>query len=265
MFYHQPHNSTGNYSYNAFIYNNVNYKPHFHKNFELVHVISGHVHCTAGEKSATLSTGDYALFLSNEVHSVCSVGSSQCWIGVFSGDFVHTFEKQVKNKTGSTFIFQCEKSINDFLTMNLIKEIEPPLHLLKACLYAACFEFSNQVTFSEQKNKSDLLMRSITDYISENYNNKINLSDISEALGYNYHYLSKCFHKIFKMPFTDFLNSYRLDAALGLLTETDKEITEIALESGFQSIRSFNDVFKTYTGTTPSKYRAELTHRKHNN
>jgi xylan 1,4-beta-xylosidase len=57
------------------------------------------------------------------------------------------------------------------------------------------------------------------------------------------------------MSFTEFLNSYRLDAALALLTETDKDITEIALESGFQSIRSFNEYFKSRIGTTPVKYR----------
>lgn len=78
---------------------------------------------------------------------------------------------------------------------------------------------------------------------------------MSERLGYNYYYLSKCFHKIFSMSFTDFLNSYRLDAALSMLTETDKDITDIALESGFQSIRSFNEFFKKNIGTTPAKYR----------
>ena len=60
------------------------------------------------------------------------------------------------------------------------------------------------------------------------------------------------------MSFTDLLNSYRLDAALLLLTETDKDITDIALESGFQSVRNFNDYFKLKIGETPSKYRKTL-------
>ena len=88
--------------------------------------------------------------------------------------------------------------------------------------------------------------------------NKTSLFDIAEKLGYNYHYLSKKFNKTFSMSFTEYLNSYRLEQALTLLTETDFNITEIAIESGFQSIRSFNEIFKQHTGTTPAKYRSEL-------
>lgn len=255
MLFHQPHNSKGNYSYNTRIYDNVIWQPHFHKNFELIYVISGAVQCTAGEKSAVLAAGEFALILANEVHSLQTAGDSQCWIGVFSGDFVHAFEKKAQGKTGSGFVFRCEKSIEEFLKIHLINERQPPIFLLKACLYAACNEYEKNIQLSAQTGKNGLLMCSIVDYISQNYKNKISLSQMAERLGYNYHYLSKCFHKIFSMSFTDFLNSYRLDIALALLIETDKDITEIALESGFQSIRNFNEFFKSRTGTSPAKYR----------
>jgi len=92
MFYHQLHNSRSNYNYNAFFYNNIHYTPHFHQNFELLYVLSGKVQCTAGTKSAVVCAGEFALFLCNEVHSLHSDGDSRCWIGVFSGDFVHAFQ-----------------------------------------------------------------------------------------------------------------------------------------------------------------------------
>ena len=233
----------------------MNYDLHFHKNFELIYAISGQIRCVVGEKEAILSAGDYALCLSNEIHSIASIGESKCWIGVFSGDFVHAFEKQVKNKTGDKFVFRCSEKTNAFLVANLISEKEPPLYILKGCLYTICQEFCNQVNLSERTNKSDLLMHKIIEYLSQNYQEHVTLSDVSEQLGYDYYYLSKCFRKIFRMSFTDLLNSYRLDAALRLLTETDKDITEIALESGFQSVRNFNDYFKLKIGSTPSKYK----------
>ena len=108
-------------------------------------------------------------------------------------------------------------------------------------------------------------MRAITDFISVNYRSKITLADVARELGYNYHYLSKCFHQIFNMSFTELLNSYRLDEAAAMLVETDVDITQVALESGFQSIRSFNDFFKTQLGMTPSKYRSEFTKNRKNN
>lgn len=255
MLFHQPHNSQGNYSYNATTYDGISFPLHFHKNFELIYVLSGSVRLTAGEKSADLSPGEFALCLSNEVHSLETLGHSRCWVGVFSEDFVHAFEKQARGMVGSGLAFRCEKSVEDFLVANLIAEAQPPVYLLKACLYAACSEYCRSIRLEPRTEKSSLLMRAIFDYITQNYRSKISLAMMAEALGYNYHYLSKCFHKIFAMSFTAFLNSYRLDMALSMLVETNKDITEIALESGFQSIRNFNEVFKARTGITPAQYR----------
>lgn len=255
MLFHQPQNSVGNYAYNANIFDDVEFLPHFHRNFELIYVISGQVQCTAGEKTALLPAGAFAMILSNEIHSLKSVEESRCWIGVFSGDFVNAFAKKTQGKSGSDFVFLCERSIADFLKIHLLHEQQPPIYLLKACLYAVCNEYERQIHLYTRTDKSGVLMQTIVDYISKNYKNPISLYRMAEDLGYNYHYLSKCFHRIFSMSFTVFLNSYRLEVALALLLETDKDVAEIALESGFQSIRNFNVFFKSYTGTTPIKYR----------
>lgn len=57
------------------------------------------------------------------------------------------------------------------------------------------------------------------------------------------------------MSFTNFLNIYRLETAIRLLEETDKKITDIALESGFQSVRSFNNSFNLKFGISPREYK----------
>jgi len=255
MLFHQPQNSKGNYSYNANIFDDVEFLPHFHRNFELIYVVSGQVQCTAGEKTAILPAGMFAMILSNEIHSLKTVGRSRCWVGVFSGDFVNSFAKKTQGKSSSDFVFLCEKSITDFLKVHLIHEQQPSVYLLKSCLYAVCNEYEKKIQLYTRTDKSGVLMQTIVDYISENYKNPISLYRMAENLGYNYHYLSKSFHRIFSMPFTVFLNSYRLEVALALLLETDKDVAEIALESGFQSVRNFNVFFKSHIGTTPKKYR----------
>lgn len=255
MLYHQPHNSSGNYNYNANIYHNVEWSYHFHKNFELIYVISGKISCTINNKSEILEAGDFALCLSNEVHALHSVDESRVWVGVFSGDFVHAFEKQVQNKTGAQFKFRCTREIEEYLKAVLINEDRPSTYLLKSSLYAVCAEYSRQIPLSELSTKNHMLMKDIVDYVHTNFQNHIELSDMAEALGYDYYYVSKCFHRIFNMSFTDFLNAYRLEHALTQLTESNKNITSIAYESGFQSIRNFNHVFKEYTGKSPSQYR----------
>ena len=255
MLFHQPTNSQGNYSYNCRRYQNIRWDYHFHRNFELICVESGRVKCTVNGKTAVLEAGDFGMCLSNEIHAYESEGESVSWVVVFSGDFIHAFEKQSKNKAGNGFRFRCDDETAAYMKRILFSQENPSVYGLKACFYAACDAYCATVTLTEQAAKSDLLMRAIMEYIQENHRSHITLADVAQQLGYDYYYISKCFNRIFKMSFSDFLNSYRLETAMMLLTETDDSITSIAYESGFQSIRSFNHFFKTRTGQTPAQYR----------
>ena len=53
----------------------------------------------------------------------------------------------------------------------------------------------------------------------------------------------------------DYLIERRLGAAMRLLRETDRPITDIALETGFSDSNYFARQFRRRTGTTPSAFR----------
>jgi transcriptional regulator GlxA family with amidase domain len=55
------------------------------------------------------------------------------------------------------------------------------------------------------------------------------------------------------------LNKLRLDSATRQLRESEMRIIDIALENGFDSLRSFNRIFASEMGTNPSKYRRRQT------
>ena len=262
MIYHQPFNSRGNHSYNAVFYRNVDFRSHFHRNFELIYVLDGEIRCVIEEQGEVLRKGEFAMILSNEIHSIESVGDSKCWVGVFSGDYVQEFAAFTEGKKADRIAFACPSSVEQFLRKHLIQMEPPKLFLLKSCLYAVCETYVASVGLKRHDKKNRGMMRLIFDYVADNYRRQISLSLMAKELGYNYHYLSKCFRRIFAMSFPDFLKTFRLDAAVSLLTETDKDVIEIALESGFQSIRSFNDSFKKDIGTTPMRYRKEQRQRK---
>ena len=259
MIFHQPDNSKGNFSYNVATYKDIDWQMHFHKNFEIIYVLSGEVICNVNGTEKTLKKGEFGMILSNEIHAYNSKGESLSWVIVFSDDFVHTFKKHTTDKIGERFDFKCNEVNENFIKENLINNPNPDIYTLKSCLYTLCGEYIRQVNLKEKTSKSEQLMQLILDYISINYKNNITLSHMAKNLGYNYHYLSKSFNRIFDMPFNDFLNSYRLDNALTLLTaDSNKTITDIALESGFQSVRSFNQIFKSRVGISPSEYKKRL-------
>ena len=63
------------------------------------------------------------------------------------------------------------------------------------------------------------------------------------------------FREIYDTTPKKYRDQIRLKKAEELLKKTDKKITDIAYLSGYQSIATFNRMFKQETGQTPSEYR----------
>lgn len=255
MIFHQVWNSVGDHSYNAVFYENIFWDYHFHKNYELIYVIHGEVECTISDKTSILHANDFAICLSNEIHRYHSIGESKTWVCVFSEDFVHSFDKVMQGKVGTDYRFRCSPPVTAYLKDCLITDKPLNLLRLKSCLYAVCDEYLSQIELVDRREHHLGLMNDISDYVANHYQKKITLSQIAEELGYNYCYLSKAFHKLFRMSFSNYVNTYRFNKVCELLIETDLPITDIAIESGFQSIRNFNEIFSQMAGMPPGTYR----------
>jgi AraC-like DNA-binding protein len=84
----------------------------------------------------------------------------------------------------------------------------------------------------------------------------LRLSDAASAVGISIAHFSYLFHKETGVPFTSYVQSRRTEEAKRLLAETDKTITEICYECGFNSLTHFNRVFRRSEGCSPRQYRA---------
>lgn len=94
----------------------------------------------------------------------------------------------------------------------------------------------------------------IKDYIVEHLKEDLTLDTIAGEFGYNYSYLSTCFSKYVKKGFKQYINELRIQNACRLLTEGETTISEAGSKSGYSSQSYFTQVFKKYTGSTPSAY-----------
>ena len=96
MIRHQVGNSKGNYNFNAYTYFGVSWAPHFHSNYELIYALGGEIRLTVDGRSEILREGDYALILSNQVHSISGELPFCMWIAVFSEQFIPYFAEKYK-------------------------------------------------------------------------------------------------------------------------------------------------------------------------
>ena len=98
MVHHQVQNSKSNYNYNAYVYFNRNYMPHFHSNYELIYVLDGSISVTVNGICERADKGDCVLVLSNQIHAISFIGHCIMWIGVFSQQFIPHFASKITAK-----------------------------------------------------------------------------------------------------------------------------------------------------------------------
>lgn len=96
-------------------------------------------------------------------------------------------------------------------------------------------------------------------FISHNCTSPLTLEDVANHMGMSKSHFAHLFKEFTNMTFLDFLTDERIKRAKALFLNPSIRIIDIAFDSGFTSISSFNRAFKKITGQTPSEYRKSLT------
>jgi signal transduction histidine kinase/AraC-like DNA-binding protein/ActR/RegA family two-component response regulator len=92
-------------------------------------------------------------------------------------------------------------------------------------------------------------------YLQNNFSRPITLNDIAQDIGISKNYLSEIFHQELGISPWEYLTRYRINQAKQMLKMTDRSITEIAAQSGFDDPAHFSRIFRAHTGQSPKEYR----------
>ena len=95
----------------------------------------------------------------------------------------------------------------------------------------------------------------IFEYIEHHYTEDITLEETAAQIGFSKFHFSRLFRQFTDTSFYDYLCARRIKAAETLLLDPNLPITEIALQSGFASISTFNRVFKKFKQCTPTEFK----------
>lgn len=85
---------------------------------------------------------------------------------------------------------------------------------------------------------------------------RISIRQLAERMGSNETYISRALNQGLGVSFNTFINELRIEHAKQLISKSDKSLLEIAFASGFNSKATFNRVFRTHSGATPSAFKA---------
>lgn len=240
--------------------------PNFHKNLELIVALEGECNLHIHDRSYRICKGQAALIMPYHIHSfdVAPGGSVICTN--FGEVLAPTLYKVInKNRpvtpvftpTAETYGYFCGQMLSLFGRGYAPTQMITPLPKrikVKGLLYSIESEFLEQVPL-KAVNDFETITEAVLKYISENFKENITLKDIATNTGYNYQYLSRSFNDMLCSNFKTLLNHYRIEHAYALLYGTDNPITDIALDSGFQSLRSFYRVCTKVFGCSPKELR----------
>lgn len=111
-------------------------------------------------------------------------------------------------------------------------------------------------TIIEDKKQADIKpIRTVKQYIQQNYMKPITLKEISSLAGFNDSYFSSLFKKESGKNFSEYLSEVRMNKAKDLLKETNLCIADICQTVGYNDLKYFTKNFKKFTGLKPNEYR----------
>jgi len=230
---------------------NFSFASHLHRCFEIIIILSGEMRITVDNNDFSLRKNGALMIFPNQIHSLHSEKSEHI-LCIFSPDLIKVFSNKVNGVIPINNTFYPSEYL-----INSLKELENSSNICekKGLLYLLCGQFDKNASYiPNHKTKDDLLYK-IFAFVEDNFNKACSLEKLSQKIGYNYSYISRFFKKTVGISFNKYLINYRLSHACYLLYNTQTSILNCALESGFDSIRTFNRNFKLLYGITPEEYR----------
>ena len=258
MIIYQFENIGKPYDYKSTYHSDWYVPPHIHEYSEFVFTKKGTFYMNLDGKEYVVPENHLIFVNPNQLHDCYSEAPSVVQCVVFSNDFAPIFHSlsKIKSFDNPVFDFSSKKEIIEAL------ESTDPSKPLKLCgllniILDFCLESSPLVQRRKGNQNYDKLYL-IIKYISDNFKDDIHILDMAKELGYHEKYLSSTIKSLTGANFRTFLAMYRIDYAKRLLldsTYSRASISEIAAQSGFSSVNTFNRMFLKITNETPSEFK----------
>lgn len=241
---------------------------HLQQSLEIIYCKSGCASLFIGSEIYSLKKGELAIVFPNTVHSYlsCDNETSQDFLGlvlISNLKYCGSFTKSLIGFRPSNPILNADTIHTDipFCIQGLYNEIHSTndsSHSQTCChaymellLSRIVPELSlHAIMLSEQPDLTSKLMS----YVQAHFQEAISLDVLAKKLNVSKYYLSHVFSNKLHTTLPTYINEFRLNHALNLIHLGVTNITEIWTESGFESQRTFNRIFKNKLGLTPTGY-----------
>ena len=250
---------------------------HWHDEFELIRVLEGTLCVTLGGIEHRLSTGDTAFVTGGQPHAAtpenciyeCVVFDPSMLFR--SGDACKAYLHRIQH--GSVTLSPCFRAdctpVRETMQRLFGTAFSPDRQPNALLVFGALLEFFGWVFEAGAYTESELelpqnsrrihhLKQALT-FVERHYTEPITLAQMADAAHMSPKYFCRFFRQMTRRTPVDYLNYYRVERACHQLSTTEKSVTEVALDCGFNDISYFIKIYRRHKGVSPGKYLSSLT------
>ncbi len=125
---------------------------------------------------------------------------------------------------------------------------------------AACADYrllSSMPLQSAQDDASLALIGEVVDHVTAHATESFSMAELAHRIGMSESQFSRHFRRATGNTFTDFVNRLRVTRACQLLMDTDRYISTVCYDCGFNNVANFNRRFLEIKGMTPKEFRRQ--------
>jgi len=258
---------------------NRGYPSHRQDFLELSYVVEGWGTETVNGVVHRMQPGTFTFVLPYQIHEISTDAGSPLLL--YNCMFGMDLLAEQQNDTGLNPLLQETNELPSFVLFQeeeekLMKAIAEELYaeyrgekawrlvILKIKLYELLIQFDRKrrqnsplaIPVITERKSRDIMH--IVQYIHMNYQEELRLSLLAEQFGMSQSHLSESLKKTTGQTFLHLLHDIRIRHACSLLVSTNRSVSDIALEVGYGSYKTFTRIFRETKGVIPTAYRKQI-------
>ena len=227
------------------------YTKHFHRDLGIALIENGSLTITFKEQPVTLDNHSIAIFNPEEIHRSNAIDAEGYYVLFLNYDWCQEIKKD--------FLFS-QNIINNQALYNRLKELfyqilKGNIEANQTKLYAYIKELFSRYATLNRKREKDLTVQ-IKEYVSSHNEEALSVADVAKYIGYDNAYLIRFFKREVGMTLQQYILNEKVNCAKDFLRYSHfRNLSDVAVHSGFFDQSHLNRNFKGLFGTTPKKYK----------
>ncbi|MGN7456211.1 helix-turn-helix domain-containing protein [Paenibacillus pasadenensis] len=257
---------------------NLHINWHYHRELELLLVLSGSLEVHVEEERFDLAEGDVAIIGASQLHRDRSSSGSLDYI-VLQFDLEQFFDhstmpymrffmetnhplsqvnyifqenSHVKNEIGQT--------VRDILAETTVKEIgyELAVGMLVKRILLLLLRNDKRKILSDQDDFDRLRLKPVLTFVEQHLTDRIQVEEVCKLANMSYYYFVKYFKKTIGLSFTEYVNYRKIKWAERILLTKDLSISEVGDRIGMPNMAHFYKMFKKYNDCSPKEFQKKM-------